>query len=129
MAHHRAAIKSIRQDAKRTERNRERKTRVRSSVKDVELALAKGNKEEATKALRAAQKELLRAADKGVMKLGTASRKFSRLNKKVKALIEGKLNVAASEAKPQKKAAAPAAAKGAEKKAAKAAAKKKTAKE
>lgn len=106
MAHHTAAIKSIRQDAKRTVRNRERKSRVRSFVKHLEQAIAAGNKEEAKTALRVAQKELLRAASKGVIKPGTAARKVSRLNRKVKALIEGKLNKAASEAKP-KKAAAP----------------------
>lgn len=106
MAHHSAAIKSIRQDAKRTVRNRERKSRVRTFVKNLEQAIAAGNKEEATVALRTAQKELLRAASKGVIKPGTAARKVSRLNRKVKALIEGKLNKSASSVKPKAKTAA-----------------------
>ena len=86
MANIKSAMKRIRQDAKRTERNKARRSRVRTYVKQVEVAIAAGNGDDARTALVLAQKELDRAAGKGLIKRNNASRKVSRLNARVKAL-------------------------------------------
>jgi small subunit ribosomal protein S20 len=86
MANTASARKRIRQTEKRTARNKARKSRVRTFVKYVETALAKGDKEAAAEALRAAQPELQRAAGKGVLHANTVARKLSRLSARVKAL-------------------------------------------
>ena len=78
--------KRIRATARRAEVNKSRKSRIRTFVKNVELALESGNAEEASAALKAAQPELMRGVTKGVMHKKTASRKVSRLAKRVKAL-------------------------------------------
>lgn len=80
------AKKRIRANARRAEVNKSRKSRIRTYVKKVELALESGNAEEAALALKAAQPELMRGVTKGVMHKKTASRKVSRLAKRVKAL-------------------------------------------
>lgn len=80
------AKKRIRSNARRAEVNKSRKSRIRTFVKNVELALASGNAEDASAALKAAQPELMRGVTKGVMHKKTASRKVSRLAKRVKAL-------------------------------------------
>ncbi|WP_334130017.1 30S ribosomal protein S20 [Sneathiella sp.] len=86
MAHHKSALKRIRQTEVRTERNRARRSRIRTFVKKVELAVTEGDHGKATEALRAAQSELARGVTKGVLNKNTVSRKISRLNAKVKAL-------------------------------------------
>ena len=55
-------------------------------VRKVEEAIASGNQAEAQAALQAAQPELMRGAQKGVLHKNTASRKVSRLAARVKAL-------------------------------------------
>ncbi|NVK13022.1 MAG: 30S ribosomal protein S20, partial [Rhodobacteraceae bacterium] len=55
-------------------------------LRKVEEAIASGDKEAATAALRAAQPELMRGVTKGVYHKNTASRKISRLSARVKAL-------------------------------------------
>ena len=86
MANSRQAEKRIRQTAKRTERNIARRSRMRTYVKRVETAIASGDQSAAGEALKLAQAELDRAAQKGVLKRNTAARKVSRLNARVKAL-------------------------------------------
>lgn len=86
MAHHKSAKKRIRQTATRTAVNRSRMTRIRTFVKKVEAAIAGGNASEAQAALKTAQPEIMRGVTKGVLAKGTASRKVSRLSKRVKAL-------------------------------------------
>ncbi|MCX7374241.1 MAG: 30S ribosomal protein S20 [Alphaproteobacteria bacterium] len=86
MANNASARKRIRQTAKRTERNRARRSRMRGFLRKVELAIASGNKAEAVAALQAAQPELQRAADKGVVHDNTVARKISRLSARIKAL-------------------------------------------
>ena len=80
------AKKRIRSNARRAEVNKSRTSRIRTYVKNVELALEGGNADEAAAALKAAQPELMRGVTKGVMHKKTASRKVSRLAKRVKAL-------------------------------------------
>lgn len=86
MAHHKSAQKRIRQTERRTEVNRARRSRIRTFVKKVELALASGNGEAARAALLEAQPEIDRGVTKGVLARNTASRTVSRLNARVKAL-------------------------------------------
>jgi len=90
MANHKSAEKRARQTKRRTAINVSRRSRVRSSVKKVEVALASGDAEAARKALQSAQPELARGVAKGTMHKNTAARKMSRLAKRVKALSTAK---------------------------------------
>jgi small subunit ribosomal protein S20 len=86
MANHKSAEKRIRQTAKRTEENRARVSRIKTFLKKVEAAIAAGDRTQANAALKEAQPELMRGVSKGVFKLGTASRKMSRLSARIKKL-------------------------------------------
>lgn len=86
MANTPQAKKRIRRNDRRAEINGARMSRIRSFVKKVEAALESGNKDEAATALAAAQPELARGVARGVIHANTASRKFSRLTKRVTAL-------------------------------------------
>jgi small subunit ribosomal protein S20 len=86
MANTPQAKKRIRRNAKRADINGARVSRIRTFIKAVESALAMGNKAEASAALQAAQPELFRGVARGVIHKNTASRKFSRLSKRVSAL-------------------------------------------
>ncbi len=86
MANSPQAKKRVRQTLRRTEVNKARRSRVRTFLRKVEEAIATGNADQAKEALRAAQPEIMRAAGKGVMHANTASRKVSRLARRVKAL-------------------------------------------
>ena len=86
MAHHRSAKKRIRQTEKRTIVNRSRMSRIKTFVRKVEDALAKGDVGMAQAAFREAEPELRRGITKGVVHINTASRKISRLSRRVRAL-------------------------------------------
>ena len=86
MAHHPSAKKRIRQTERRTAVNRNRVSRIRSFVKKVELAIAGGDSTAAAEALKAAEPELMRGAQSGVLHKNTASRKVSRLTARVKGM-------------------------------------------
>ncbi|MDA0707544.1 MAG: 30S ribosomal protein S20 [Proteobacteria bacterium] len=86
MANTLQAKKRVRRNTTREGINKSRRSRIRTFVKKVELALEAGNAEEAKVALKAAQPELMRGVTKGVLHKKTASRKVSRLAKRVKAL-------------------------------------------
>lgn len=86
MATHKSAEKRIRQTEKRTAVNRARLSRVRTFVKNVEAAIATGDKEAARAAFQLAQPELHRATTKGVLHRNTVSRKLSRLATRINAL-------------------------------------------
>lgn len=89
MANTDSAKKRIKQTAVRTERNRARRSRMRTFVKKVEAAIAAGSAPEAAAALRALQPELMRAAQKGIVHRNTAARKMSRLAGRVRQLSPG----------------------------------------
>ncbi len=80
------AKKAVRKIAKRTLVNKNRVSRMRTFIRKVEEAVASGDKNEAAEAFKAAQPEIMRAAQKGVIHKNTASRKVSRLHKTVAAL-------------------------------------------
>ncbi len=86
MANTPQAKKRIRRNERRAEINGARMSRIRSFVKKVEAALESGDKDQAATALAAAQPELARGVARGVIHANTASRKFSRLTKRVTAL-------------------------------------------
>jgi small subunit ribosomal protein S20 len=86
MANTDSARKRIRQTKTRTIRNQARKSRMRTFVKKVETALASGDRNAADAALRAAQPEMQRAANKGVVHRNTVARKLSRLAARIHAI-------------------------------------------
>jgi len=86
MAHHKSAKKRIRRDARKSESNKSRVSRVRTYVKKVEIAIAQGDQDAARAALVACQPELHRGAQRGVMHKNTAARKLSRLNARIKSM-------------------------------------------
>ncbi len=86
MANTTSAKKAVRKIARRTAVNKMRLSRVRSYLRKVEEAIASGDKAAAETALKVAQPELMRAATKGVVHKNAASRKVSRLARRVKTL-------------------------------------------
>ncbi len=82
-----SAKKHVRADAKKRERNRHRKTTLRTSLKNAELALQEGDVETAQQLCKTTTSLLDRAASKGVIKKGTANRQKSRITRKLNALI------------------------------------------
>ena len=79
MANTSSARKATRVIARRTEINTARRSRMRTSVRKVEEAIASGDKTAALAALKAAVPEIMRAAQKGVIHRNAANRKVSRL--------------------------------------------------
>lgn len=86
MANTPSSKKAVRKIAARTAVNKARRSRVRTIIRQVEEAIASGDKAAASAALRSAEPELMRAASKGVFHRNMAARKVSRLNQRVKAL-------------------------------------------
>ena len=86
MAQIASAKKRIRQTERRTARNRARVSRIRSQLRKVEEAIASGDREAASVALRTAQPEIMRGVTKGVLPKNTASRKISRLSARIRSL-------------------------------------------
>jgi len=86
MANTKSAKKSIRQIARRTAVNKDRRTTMRGLVRKVEEAIASGDVAAAQSALRAAQPEIMRSAQRGVVHPNAAARKISRLSRRIKAL-------------------------------------------
>ena len=86
MANTTSAKKMVRKIARRTEVNKARKSRVRTFVRTAEESLAGSDKAVAATALKAAEPELMRAAQKGVIHKKAAARKISRLAKRLNAM-------------------------------------------
>ena len=86
MANSPQAKKRIRRNDRRAAINKSRVSRIRTFIRKVEEAIASGDKTSAAEALKSAQPEIMRGVTKGVMHKKTASRKVSRLSKRVKAI-------------------------------------------
>jgi small subunit ribosomal protein S20 len=86
MAHHKSAQKRIVRNANRYAINHARKSRIRTFVKKVEVAIASGDQAAAAAAFKVAQPEMMRGVTKGVFHKNTVSRKVSRLNTRIKLL-------------------------------------------
>ncbi len=86
MANTPQAKKRIRRNNRRADINTARMSRIRNFVKKVETAIEGGDKKAAAEALQAAQPEMARGVARGVMHKNTASRKMSRLSRRIAAL-------------------------------------------
>jgi small subunit ribosomal protein S20 len=86
MANTPQAKKRIRRNDRRGAINRNRVSRIRTFVKQVEAAIEAGDKAGALAAISQVQPELARGVSKGVFHKNTAARKFSRLTRRVAAL-------------------------------------------
>lgn len=83
MANTTSARKATRKIARRTAINKARRTRMRNTVRAVEEAVEKGDREAALKALKIAEPEMMRAAQKNIVHRNNASRKVSRLTHQI----------------------------------------------
>jgi small subunit ribosomal protein S20 len=90
MANTKSAKKATRVIARRTAVNKARRTRMRSSWRSVEEAIASGDAKVAQEALRNAESATMKAAGFGVVHKNLASRKVSRLSKRIAALSGSK---------------------------------------
>lgn len=86
MANTPSAKKAARKIARRTAINRARRSRMRRFVRSVEEAIARGDRDAAGTALKAAQPVIMRAAGKGVVPPNRAARKVSRLAARIKTM-------------------------------------------
>ena len=86
MAHSKSSKKRVFIGERNAARNKSIKSRVKTFVKKVLIAVEAKNVDEAKAALHVAYKELDKAVTKGVLKKNTASRKKSRLTLKVNSL-------------------------------------------
>lgn len=86
MANTKSAKKAVRTIARRTEVNKNRRSRMRTYVRNVESAIAAGDQQAASEALRQAQPEIMRAAQNRILHKNNASRKISRLAARVRAM-------------------------------------------
>jgi small subunit ribosomal protein S20 len=88
MANTKSAKKAARQTVRRTAVNKARRTRMRSSTRKVEEAIASGDRAAAQAALKEAEPVIVRTAQKGMVHRKTASRKVSRLAKRIGAMAQ-----------------------------------------
>ncbi len=86
MANIKSAKKRILVNQKKAARNKSIKSAVKTSIKNVEAAVAAGDKEAAEKALLNATSTIDKAETKGVYHKNNASRKVSRISKAVNSL-------------------------------------------
>lgn len=90
MANHVSSLKRARQTETRTAVNRVNRTRVRSSLRALREALAKGDIKAAQTQFRETVSALDKSVQKGVLHKNTVSRYKSRLNTRLKALATAK---------------------------------------
>ena len=86
MAHHASALKQQRKSIKNRERNRRNLSQLKTQIKKLRSAVAKGDKSEASQELSAVVGEIDKAAKKGVIHDNAAARYKSRLSRRVNAL-------------------------------------------
>ena len=86
MANHKSAEKRNRQAQAQRLRNRMNKSKIKNVVGKLDEALASGSADAAQEALRKAISVVAKAASKGTIHKKTASRKISRLTKRVNAM-------------------------------------------
>ena len=85
MAHSISAKKRVRQNIKARARNRARKEQIKEPVKAFTAALTAGDFKKAEEQLKVAVQKLDRISTKGTIHRNTASRKRSRLTKRLNA--------------------------------------------
>jgi small subunit ribosomal protein S20 len=87
VAHSLSAKKRIRQNEKHRALNKARKAQIKTQVRAFTEAVATGDKAKATEAARAAIKKVDQVAAKGTLHKNTASRRKSRIQKKLNAAL------------------------------------------
>ncbi len=90
MANHVSSLKRARQTEKKTAVNRANRSRVRTSLRTLREALAKGDVKAAQAQFRETVSTLDKSVQKGVFHKNTVSRYKSRLNTRLKALATAK---------------------------------------
>ena len=83
MANHKSALKRIRQNSKRNERNKSFRTLVKTVTKKVTAEAEAGNKDQALLELKRAEKVIAKVGGKGILHYRAASRKISNLTRLV----------------------------------------------
>ena len=86
MPNTKSAIQRVRRVNKQTSVNRIRKSKYKSIIKEISLLITAKKKKEAVKLLPKFNSQLMKIAKVGVIKRQTASRKISRLTKKISKL-------------------------------------------
>jgi len=86
MPNTKSAIRRVRRVNKQTFVNRIRKSKYKSIIKEMSLLITAKKKKEAIKLLPKFNSQLMKIAKVGVIKKQTASRKISRLAKKINKL-------------------------------------------
>jgi len=86
MANHFSALKRVRQDEKRTEYNRQNKTRLRHQIRDMRRAINSKDAKAGAELLPATFSLIDRSAKNGIIKKNTAARYKSKLQLRVKTL-------------------------------------------
>ena len=79
MAHHKSALKRVRQTIKRTAQNRSLRSDLRTVIKKFRSILEGGNIEQVREAYPGVQKNIDKAVTKGILHKRTGSRYKSRL--------------------------------------------------
>jgi small subunit ribosomal protein S20 len=86
MANTKSAKKAARQIARREVINKSRRTRLRTAMRQVEEAIASGDRSRAAAAMAKAEPVIVRSAQQGVVHRNAASRKVSRLTRRISKL-------------------------------------------
>jgi small subunit ribosomal protein S20 len=86
LANHKSALKRIRQSERRRKRNQHIRTQMRTMVKYCREAFESGDQTKATDAFKVAEREIRRAATKGIIPKQRADRSISRLAKRLNAV-------------------------------------------
>ena len=84
MPNTKSAIRRVRRVKQQTQVNRIRKSKYKNTIKKMDLLLKAKEKEKAKKFFPKFQSILMQVAKSGVINKGTASRKISRISKKLK---------------------------------------------
>ncbi len=88
MANTKSAEKKTRVIARRTKINQHRRSLMRGHIRKVEEAIASGDRAAAVEALKAAEPQMMRASQKGIVHKKSASRKVSRLTHRIAKLAK-----------------------------------------
>ena len=83
MPNTKSAIRRVRRVKKQTQVNRIRKSKYKHAIKNMETLLKAKDKEKAKKYFSKFQSILMQVAKSGIIRKNTASRKISRISKKI----------------------------------------------
>ena len=84
MPNTKSAIRRVRRVKKQTQINRIRKSKYKNAIKQMEQLLKSKEKDKAKKYFSKFQSILMQVAKSGIINKNTASRKISRISKKIK---------------------------------------------